>query len=91
MSGRLLTRLNEPCNGLADWDLRANVGRNSCKNSFTGRLYLDDRFVRLYLKQRFAFGDVFALLFLPSQELAILLRHFERRHHDAYRHKICAY
>jgi hypothetical protein len=90
MSGRLLTRLDEPGNRLADGDLRTNVGRNPCKNSFTGGLHLDDRFVGLYLKQRFAFSDVLALLFLPRQKFAILLRHFERRHHHAYRHKICA-
>jgi hypothetical protein len=83
---RLLSGLEQPCDGLPDWNDVAFLRGDAAENAVAARFDLDHGLVGLDLEEHLAFLDLISSLLLPGNQLACLLRHLERRHHDANRH-----
>ena len=67
---------------------RAETKVNSDEHTVARGFNLDDGFVRFNFEQGLAFANGLAFFLSPSQQLAIFLRHFERRHHHTDRHSL---
>src|SRR5258706_11322749 len=85
-SRRLLARRHQPRNRLPNRNHRSHIRRNSRQNPIARSFHFHHRFVRLDLKQRLALADALAFFLAPRQQLAVFLRHFQRRHHHTNRH-----
>src|SRR5882757_7414798 len=83
---RLLARRHQPRNRLPNRNHRSHIRRNSRQNPIARSFHFHHRFVRLNLKQRLALADALAFFLAPRQQLAVFLRHFQRRHHHTNRH-----
>src|SRR5688572_23388648 len=85
--GWRLARLQQPGNRVADLNDVTGVSRDAAENPVAGGLDFDHRLVGLHLEEHLALANLLPLLLQPRDQLAGLLRHFERRHHDADSHQ----
>jgi hypothetical protein len=67
---------------VADRNVVAFRGGDRAQRARPRGLHLDGRLVRFDLHERLALGNLVALALQPPDELARVLSHAERRHHD---------
>jgi hypothetical protein len=72
---------------VADVHHISRFGGDTGEYAVGGRFHFEDRFVGFHFEQHLALADRLALLLQPRNELAGFLRHLERRHDNADRHR----